>query len=227
MNRREFLAVGSLGAVGVTILTPIASYAKIYADLNPISLQEATTTPSWLRRFDGARTSTLLSKRRFRLLIEGAFAGLSAPFWFNCSIHNTMGAFMSRPDYVTVHHNRYIVVKGTMAHFAANRAMLWVDSRYDPTASIAPRAVLSVVDVGDGENSPQLWIIDNHFSLAGGEPEVPHNLRLCMSRWILSRKPFRWEGALLQRVSRLLASAQSGPQTPKAYGIPEYRCAVL
>jgi hypothetical protein len=129
---------------------------------------------------------------------------------------------MSKPGYVTVLHHRYIVVTGTMATCAANRAMLWIDSHFDPSASDVPHAVLSVIDVGS--SSRHMWLINNHMAANGTIDDVPHNLRLCMSRWMLSRRPLRSEGGLLQEITRLGRHNVIGVTKPRAYGIPLYRC---
>jgi len=222
MNRREFIFSSAAGVLGVTMLSPLQAISQAMSSNASISEHMATVTPKWLKRFDGAFSSALLSRRRLRLLMDGAFAGMSAPFWSNRPIHSTARAYMSKPGYVTVLHHRYIVVTGTMATCAANRAMLWIDSHFDSSASDVPHAVLSVIDVGS--SSRHMWLINNHMAANGTIDDVPHNLRLCMSRCMLSRRPLRSEGGLLQEITRLGRHNVIGVTKPRAYGIPLYRC---
>jgi hypothetical protein len=69
-----------------------------------------------------------------------------------------------------------------------------------------------------------MWLVNNHLAANGKVDDVPHNLHLCMSRWILSRRPLRSEGGLLQEITSLGKQNVIGAPKPSAYGIPLYRC---
>jgi hypothetical protein len=130
---------------------------------------------------------------------------------------------MSKPHYVIVQRNRYVVATGTMNHCAANRAMLWVDTRFNPATSSVPRAVLAVLDAGT--SGRQLWLIDNHVAVTGTMSDIPRHLRQSISKWLRSQTTFRrLEGGRLQKVTSLDRNLQAETPNLKAYGIPLSRC---
>jgi hypothetical protein len=248
MNRREFLLSTGTGTISLTMLSPMRAIWRTLSPTGPITQQLATRTPTWLRRFDGAYTSSLVTKRRFRLLLDGAFAGMTAPFWFNRAIHPTVRAFMRRPHYVRVQRHRYVIATGSMLQCGANRAMLWVDTDFNPATQTAPRAVLAVIRV-DPEGR-RLWILDNHVAETGSIEDIPRNLRRNIRQWLksnpsvntlegellqrpsnLDRRAMkgrvvfrRLEGGLLQHITALDRRLQLSLPKPKIYGVPLSRC---
>lgn len=247
MNRREFLFNTGTVAVGFTMLSPLRAICLNSLAPLPISEQLAVSTPAWLKRFDGAHTSSLVKRRRFRLMIDGVFAGMSAPFWFDRTVYRTIRAYTRVPHNVTVQHHRFVIATGSMRYCAANRAILWIDTKFNPATSSVPRAVLAVIDVGtSGRN---LWLLDNHVAVTGGIRDVPHNLRLNMRRWLRWRLPLnisenellqrgsiqdrhsmrsrptfrRLEGGLLEKITSLDRHLQSAAPEPGNYGIPTSR----
>jgi hypothetical protein len=249
MNRREFLFHTGVGSIGMTMLSPWRIILPSFAPTGSSSDLLAARTPSWLRRFDGAYTSSLLNRRRFRLLMNGVFNGMSAPFWFNLSIHTTARAYMRKPHYVTLQRRRYLVATGSMMHCAASRAMLWIDTRFDPAISAVPRAALTVIDVGT--SGRHLWMIDNNPAGTGPLADIPHNLKHNIRQWLLSH-PFvntlaaeplqrptnlnkrvmkpralfrRLEGGMLQSVDSIDHRQQTATVRPlKKYGVAHARC---
>lgn len=248
MNRREFLFKSGMGSIGMTMLSPWRIILPNFAPSESASDLWAARTPSWLRRFDGAHSSALLNRRRFRLLMNGAFNGMSAPFWFNLSAHTTARAYMRKPHYVTLQDHRYVIATGSMLHCAANRAMLWIDTRFDPATASIPRAALAVIDVGT--SGRHLWILDNRVALMGTINDIPHNLRRNIKLWLMSH-PFvntlaaeqlqrptnldsrvmkpralfrRLEGGMLEAVASIDHRQQVTTPGLKMYGIPHARC---
>ena len=247
MNRREFLLSTGSATIGLTMLSPMRAICQTLLPTR-ITGQLATHTPAWLRRFDGAYTSSLLTKRRFRLMMNGVFDGMTAPFWFNLPIHRTLRAYMRRPHYITVQRHRYVIATGSMLRCGANRAMLWIDTHFEASTQGVPRAVLTVIDVGP--EGRRLWVLDNHVAETGTIKDIPRNLRHNIKRWLkanpsvdtlegelwqrpsnLDHHPMRarvvfrrLEGGLLQSVTGVDRHLQLTTPKPKIYGVPLSRC---
>ena len=224
MNRRDFLFRSTAGAMGLTILSPVNPIGYLLSPKMPRQL--VLRTPVWLKRYEGARASSLVWTRRFRLLMDSAFAGMCAPFWWNLCMHYTIHAYMSLPHSVTVNHHRYVVVTGTMAQCVSNRAMLWVDTHVDREVSVVPRAVLAVID--NGTSGRHIWILDNHIADTGTISDMPRDFRLTMGRWIRSISRFRrLEGGRLQKVIAMDGDVLIQNPNPRSLGIPLSRCEPL
>jgi len=220
MNRRDFLLIGGAGVFGATILSPQSLFACAISETAGITPLEALQTPAWLKRFQAGSTAELFKRRRFRLFMDGAFPGMTAPFWFDKPAYTTAHAFMSSPGVVWVSSNRYVIATGSMAGCASNQALLWVDTTSKPNQAGIPHAVLIFMDVGS-QPRRRMWIFDNHFVAGGGTAQViPGHLRRTIRRWIDMKFTRRAMGGRINVVSNDTSTLTMPIDSPSIYGVP-------
>ena len=220
MNRRILLKTGG-AALTLTLLSPGLTLAQSPdKTAATISQAEAVATPVWLKRFEGAYVSSLLYKRRFRLFMEGSFPVKKMSFWFGLSLLSATRAYMGNPGMIAVAKNRYVTASGSMAHSAANRGMLWVDTKM-PNGAATTHAVLVVLDAGrKGRN---LWIIDNQAG-SSGQTGTPVNLARSVRSWLRAEPSFKkLERGLIKQV-RVIRSDGVTSVSPKEWGVPASLC---
>jgi hypothetical protein len=216
MDRRSFVINGSAAFTGLFLLSPLR---RAFSQVVPTNNEQVR--PTWLKRFDSRPVASLLRRRKYRLIMTQCFAGLYAPFWHNLPIHYAAHAFMSNPGTAMVEHNRYFIADGCMCHFGRSRAMLWIDTHFDPAISPRPAAALAVIDVT--RKGRVLWVVSNR-PLVDESPYLPTNLRKSLHTWILSRPPKRWEGGSLDYFDVFDTSTSKKAPIPKAFGVPAKRC---
>jgi hypothetical protein len=217
MDRRAFLINGGASFAGLYLLSPLRT---ALAQLAPA--QAEPVHPTWLKRFDDRPLATLLRRRKYRLIMNQCFAGMTAPFWWDLPIHYTAHAFLSNPGTAMLQHNRYFIAEGCKCHYGRSRAMLWIDTHFNPSISARPSAALAVIDVS--RRGRFLWVVSNQ-PLVDESPHIPTNLRKNLHNWILSRPPKRWEGGRLDYFDVLDSSSGAKTPIPKAFGVPAKRCA--
>lgn len=215
MDRRQFLVAAGIGTVQVCVMS---------SGLKGLQAQSGPPVPEvpavWFKRFHGHRTDTLLQRRKTRLFVESAFAGVTLPFWNSQPVWAVLRKFMSKPDSVAVEHHRYVVATGCMAHFGPCRAMMWLDAK---SHASEPTVIFSFVNIKGPER--ELWITSNRNLGELPPSELPHHFTLTMNRWLRSRRPHKWEGGLLNRLVIYDHSSQKNIPVARAWGVKPYRCA--
>jgi|SRR5215471_7174273 len=222
MDRRTFLFNGSCAFAGTFLLSPSrSSFLKLKGSfLKPALFSGDQPDPVWLKRFVFQDASSFLWRRKYRLIMTASFAGLQAPFFSNKPIHNTVHRYMSNPGMAKVDHARYFIADGCSCHFGRNRAMLWIDTHWNPSAPVWPAAA-AFIDVT--QTGRFLWIISNQ-PFVDQSPHLPVNFRRNLNAWILSRPPKRWEGGPLDYFNVMDASSSQSLPVPHAFGVPPKRC---
>lgn len=215
MDRRSFLLDGSAAFAGLFLLTP-SKYAFARAGTpNPDQVH-----PRWLRRFDDQPLASLLWRRKYRLIMTQCFVGMNAPFWYDQPIHYTAHRFMSNPGTATLEANRYFIAEGSACHSGRNRALLWIDTRFNPARSVRPAAALAVIEVN--AQGRFLWVVSNR-PLVDGTPHIPASFRKSLHDWILSRPPKRWDGGRLDGLIVFDTSLLKREPIAAKLGVPRKR----
>jgi hypothetical protein len=215
MDRRSFLLNGSTAFAGLFLLTP-AKYAFARAGIaNPDQVH-----PRWLRRFDDQPLASVLWRRKYRLIMTQCFAGMNAPFWYDQPIHYTAHRFMSNPGIATLEANRYFVAEGSACHSGRNRALLWIDTLFNPARHVRPAAALAVIEANS--RGRFLWVVSNQ-PLVDQIPKIPASFRSSLHAWILSRPPKRWDGGRLDGLNVLDTSILKRQPIAVKFGVPRKR----
>jgi hypothetical protein len=215
MDRRTFLLDGSAAFAGLFLLTPSKLAFARAGVPSPDQVH-----PRWLRRFDDQPLTSVLWRRKYRLIMTQCFSGMLAPFWYNQPIHYTAHRFMSNPGTALVEANRYFIAEGSACHSGRNRAMLWIDTRFNAATSARPAAALAVIEVNP--RGRYLWIVSNR-PLVDETPHIPLSFRKNLHAWILSRPPKRWEGGRLEGLGVLDTSVLKRQPIPAKLGVPKKR----
>jgi len=216
VDRRSFVFNGSAAFAGAFLISP---WRSAFAQLARQGVE--AVHPTWLKRFDDQPVASLLWRRKYRLIMNECFDGLKAPFWFNVPIHNAVHKYMSNPGTAMVEHNRYFIAQGCMCHYGRSRAMLWIDTHFDPASSTRPAAALAVIDVT--RKGRFLWVVSNQ-PLVDASPHIPVNFRRNLHSWILSRPPKRWELGRLDYFNVVESASSKKEPIPRAFGVPPKRC---
>jgi hypothetical protein len=173
----------------------------------------------WLKKYRGKSTSAVVRDPRFKTMLERFFPATQVPFWKNCRVREVTFDFISIPGRVSVEHHRFVMIKGSLSHFARCRAMLWIDTHRDASNS-QPTVTLLAIDV-HGIPGTDFWAISNKDLCYWSPSAIPHNLRMNVARWIRSRR--RKHEGYINRALTVNTESQTIEFAPEIVGIPMYR----